>query len=133
MNILFINSSGKCNFFFSAQLNNNSYKKIIQPMGSTRPNPTHVGWVELMWWVGLGWIFCWPTMVGWVKKSSQSDTTQLMHTPNTNTFGEIIRSSWWISDVAHPSTKCLFVSTFSTQKIFFVIYSSWVCMGDKHW
>ena len=43
--------------FFSAQFNNNSNKKIIQPMGSTRPNPTHMSWVGLMWWVGLGWIF----------------------------------------------------------------------------
>ena len=30
-------------------------------MGSTRPNPTHVGWVGLGWtyvmgWVGLGWV-----------------------------------------------------------------------------
>ena len=42
MYILFINSSGKCDFF-SAQFNNNSNKKIVQPMGSTRLNPTHVG------------------------------------------------------------------------------------------
>ena len=26
-------------------------------MGSTRPNPIHVGWVGPLWWVGLGWIF----------------------------------------------------------------------------
>ena len=45
-------------------------------MGSTRPNLTYVGWV------GLGWIFFWPTMVGWVKKSPQPDPTQPMHTPN---------------------------------------------------
>ena len=25
-------------------------------MGLTRLNPTHVGWVGLMWWVGLGWV-----------------------------------------------------------------------------
>ena len=44
MYILFINSGGKYNIFFSAQFNNNSNKKkIVQPMGSTQPNPTHVG------------------------------------------------------------------------------------------
>ena len=31
--------------------------KFFQPMSSTRPNLTHVGWVGFMWWVGLGWIF----------------------------------------------------------------------------
>ena len=51
MYILFINLSGKCDIFFSAQFNNNSNKKIVQPMDSTRPNTTHVGWV------GLGWIY----------------------------------------------------------------------------
>ena len=58
-------------------------------MGSTRPNPTHVGWVglgwvELIWWVGSGWIFFWPTMVGWVKKSPQPDPTRPMHTPTAS-------------------------------------------------
>ena len=47
MYILFINSDGKCDRYFSTQFNNNSNKKIVQPMGSTRPNPTHVGWVGL--------------------------------------------------------------------------------------
>ena len=42
-------------------------------MGSTRPNPTHVGWVRLNFFL--------PTMVGWVKKSPQPDPTQPMHTP----------------------------------------------------
>ena len=48
MYILFINTGGKCDIFFSAQFNNNSNKKIVQLMGSIRPNPTHVGWVGLM-------------------------------------------------------------------------------------
>ena len=57
MYILFINSNDKCDIFFSAQFNNNSNKKkFVQPMGSTRPNPTYVGWVEFFfhspWWVG---------------------------------------------------------------------------------
>ena len=42
MHILFINSGGRCDIFFSTQFNNNSNKKIVQPMGSTRPM-----------WVGL--------------------------------------------------------------------------------
>ena len=41
-------------------------------MSSTRPNPTHLGWVE----------FFWPTMVGYVKKSPQLDPTRPMHTLN---------------------------------------------------
>ena len=49
--VLFINIAGKCDIFFSAQFNNNSNKKIVQPMDSTRPNTTHVGWV------GLGWTY----------------------------------------------------------------------------
>ena len=43
-------------FFFFVQFNNNSKKNIVQPMGSTRTNTTHVGWVGLMdrlGWVGL--------------------------------------------------------------------------------
>ena len=41
-------------------------------MDSTWPNPTQVGWVE----------FFWPILVGWVKKPSQPDLIQPMHTPN---------------------------------------------------
>ena len=49
MYILFINLGGRCDIFFSTQFNNNSNKKKnFQPMGSTPPNPTHVGWVGLM-------------------------------------------------------------------------------------
>ena len=33
-----------------------------------------------MGWVGLN--FFWPTMVGWVKKSSEPNPTRPMHTPN---------------------------------------------------
>ena len=32
-------------------------KKIVQLMGTTRPNLIYVGWVEPLWWVELGWIF----------------------------------------------------------------------------
>ena len=58
MYILFINSNGKCDIFFSAQFNNNSNKKNFQPIGSTQPNPTQPIWVRLNfffdppWWVG---------------------------------------------------------------------------------
>ena len=48
MYFLFINSGDKCDIYFFVQFNNNnSNKKIFKPMGSTRPNSTHVGWVEL--------------------------------------------------------------------------------------
>ena len=46
MYILFINLSGKCDIFFSAQFNKNSNKKIVQLIGLTQPNP--IGWVGLM-------------------------------------------------------------------------------------
>ena len=48
MYILFINSGDKCDiFFFLINLIIIVIKKIVQPMGSTRSNPTHVGWVGL--------------------------------------------------------------------------------------
>ena len=53
-------------------------------MGSTQPNPTHVGWVGLGWTYVMGWVgsnFFWPTMVGRVKKFPQPDPTRPMHTP----------------------------------------------------
>ena len=53
-------------------------------MGSTRPNPTHAGWVGLGWTYVMGWVgsnFFWPTMVGRVKKFPQPDPTRPMHTP----------------------------------------------------
>ena len=46
MYILFINSSGKCDIFFSAQFNNNSNKKKNCPTHGF--NPTHVGRVGFM-------------------------------------------------------------------------------------
>ena len=54
-------------------------------MGSTRPNPTHVGWVRLGWTYVMGWVglnFFLPTMAGWVQKSPQPNPTRLMHTPS---------------------------------------------------
>ena len=56
MYISFINLGGKYDIFFSTQFNNNSNKKIVQPMGSTRLNPTHVGWVDLGWIYVMGWV-----------------------------------------------------------------------------
>ena len=46
MYILFNNSGGKYDIFFSIQFNNNSNKKIVQSMSST--NPCGLGWVEFM-------------------------------------------------------------------------------------
>ena len=51
MYILFINSGGRFDIFFSTQFNNNSNKKVVQPMGSTRPI-----WVGLDLCDGLGWV-----------------------------------------------------------------------------
>ena len=54
-------------------------------MGSTQPNVTHMGWVGLGWIYVMGWVglnFFLPTMVGWVKKSSQPNPTRPIHTLN---------------------------------------------------
>ena len=47
MYILFINSSSRCDNYFSTQFNSNSNKKNCQ---THEFNPTHVSWV------GLGWV-----------------------------------------------------------------------------
>ena len=44
MYILFINSGGKYDIFFSTQFNNNSNKKNCP---THKFNPTHMGWVGL--------------------------------------------------------------------------------------
>ena len=49
-------------YFFSTQFNNNSNKKIVQPI-----------------WVGLGWIFFFTHHGG---LSQKIPSTRLMHTPN---------------------------------------------------
>ena len=56
MYIFFINSDGKCDIFFLFNLIIIVIKKIVQPMGSTRPNPTHVSWIGLDLCDGLGWV-----------------------------------------------------------------------------
>ena len=72
-------------FFFLVNLIIIVIKKIIQPMSSTRLNPTHVGWVGLMWWVGLGWIFFFTHHGGLGQKIPSTRPT---HTP-TNFFENI--------------------------------------------
>ena len=53
MYILFINSGGRYDIFFLLNLIIIVIKKIIQPMGSIRLDPAHVGWTYVMGWVGL--------------------------------------------------------------------------------
>ena len=74
MYILFINSGGKCNIFFSTQFNNNSNKKKLSNPW-VQPDPTQPMWVGLGWTYVMGWVefFFLSTMIGWVKKSSQPD------------------------------------------------------------
>ena len=48
MYILFINSGGRRDIFFLLNLIIIVIKKIVEPMGSTRPKLTHVDWVGLM-------------------------------------------------------------------------------------
>ena len=49
MYILFINSGGKCDIFFSTQFKNNSNKKNCPTHGfnPTQPNPCGLSWVGL--------------------------------------------------------------------------------------
>ena len=54
MYILFINLSGKYNIFFLFNLIIIVIKKIVQPIGLTRPNPPI--WVRLDLYKGLGWV-----------------------------------------------------------------------------
>ena len=57
MYILFINSGGRFDIFFSAQFSNNSNKKKNCPThGLIQPNPTHVGWFGLGWTYVMGWV-----------------------------------------------------------------------------
>ena len=83
MYILFINSYGKCDIFFSTQFNNNSNIKNcpIRGFNPTQPNPTQPMWIGLDWTYVMGWVglnFFWPTMVGWVKKFPQPDPCILL-------------------------------------------------------
>ena len=53
MYILFINSGGRCDIFFSAQSNNNSNKKKKKKcptygFNSTQPDPCGLGWTYVM-------------------------------------------------------------------------------------
>ena len=54
MYILFINSSGKYDIFFLFNLIITVIKKIVQPIGLTRPNPSM--WVRLDLYEGLDWV-----------------------------------------------------------------------------
>ena len=60
MYILFINSSDKCDIFFSTQFNNNSNKKKLSNPW-VQPDPTQPMWVRLGWvgldlYDGLSWV-----------------------------------------------------------------------------
>ena len=80
MYILFINSSGKCDIFFSTQLIIIVIKKIVQPMDSTQTNPTHMGWVGLDLCDGLGWVEFFLTHHGGLSQKILS--TRPMYTPH---------------------------------------------------
>ena len=72
MYIFFINSNDKCDIFFLLNLIIIVIKKkFVQPMGSTRPNPTHIGWV------GLNFFFTHHGGLG-----QKISLTQPMHTLN---------------------------------------------------
>ena len=72
MYILFINSNGKCNIFFSAQFNNNSNKiKLSNPW--VQPDPTQP------MWVGLGWVEFFLTHHGGLSQKIPSTRPNLTH------------------------------------------------------
>ena len=72
MYILFINSGGRCDIFFSAQFNNNSNKKNCP---SHRFNPTHVGWVGLDLCDWLDWVEIFFNLLWWVGSKNLLNPT----------------------------------------------------------
>ena len=80
MYILFINSGGKCDIFFSAQFNNKNCP--THGFNPTQPNPCGLGWVGLNFFLthygGLG---------------QKIPSTRPMHTPNN--------MKWLITPLAH--------------------------------
>ena len=102
MYILFINSGSKCDIFFSTQFNNDSNKKNYP---THEFNPTQPN----------------PTHVNWIGLDKCDGLSWVeFFFIHHDELGKKI-----------SSTRPMHIHR-STQKIFFVIYSSWVCMGDKH-
>ena len=66
-------------YFFLLNLIIIVIKKIVQSVGSTRPNPTHVGWIGLDLCDGLGWVEFFLTYHGGLGQKIPS--TRPMHTP----------------------------------------------------
>ena len=79
MYILFINSSGKCDIFFSAQFNNNSNKKKISNPW-VQPDPCRLAWLGLDLCDGLGWVDFFFTHYGGLGKKISSTRPNLTHT-----------------------------------------------------
>ena len=56
-------------------------------------------WVGLGWTYVMGWVelnFFLPTMVDWIKKSSQPDSTRPMHNPSYRLFfSSTYRTDWF--------------------------------------
>ena len=81
MYILFINSGGKCDIFFSAQFNNNSNKKNCPTHGfnPTQPNLCELGYVGLDLCDGLGWFEFFLTHYGRLGKKIPSTRPNLTY------------------------------------------------------
>ena len=87
MYILFINSGGKCDIFFSEQFNNNSNKKNCPTHGFNpiQSDPCGLDWVGLDLCDGLGWVEFFLTHHGRLSQKiplTQPNSTQPIHTPN---------------------------------------------------
>ena len=92
MHILFINSGGKYDIFFSAQFNKNSNKKKLSNPW-VQPNPCGLSWIYVIDWVWLN--FFWPTTVGWVKKPQPNPCTPLALTrENQNANNKSVEQVW---------------------------------------
>ena len=81
MYILFINLGSKCDIFFLINLIIIAIKKIIQPMDSTQPNPTHMGWVGLGLTYVMGWIELKKILTHHGGLGQKISSTQPIHTP----------------------------------------------------
>ena len=101
MYISFINLGGKCDIFFSTQFNNNSNKKNCPTHRFNSTQPN-------------------PTHVGWIRLDKCDGLSWVkFFLTHHDKLGQKI-----------SSTQSMHIHG-STQKIFFFIYSLWVCMGEE--
>ena len=118
MYILFINSGGKYDIFFSTSFNNNNSNKKNSPthgFNPTQPNSCELSWTYVMGWVRLN--FFWPIMMSWVKKFPQFDPTWPIYTPT------------WAYVRQHNLPLCTVVAMLRPSGHLMARVGQWPCQG----